>query len=88
MYLPSITLIALFIIPLVVGSGYVLQIKENALKLAYAYAIGIFIPSTLYFVVWLISGLNFNLIDWAIINIVVGVGGLIYFIIIKQSRIK
>jgi positive regulator of sigma E activity len=72
-------LIILFITPLAVGFGYTVGISEKSLKIAYAYMLGIFIPSTIYFLIWLITGLKFNLEYWGIINIAVFVIGFIYW---------
>ena len=75
MYIPNLELIILFITPLAVGFGYTAGINEKSLKIAYAYMLGIFIPSTIYFLIWLITGLKFNLEYWGIINIAVLVIG-------------
>ena len=75
MYIPNLELIILFITPLAVGFGYTVRISEKSLKIAYAYMLGIFIPSTIYFLIWLITGLKFNLEYWGIINIAVFVIG-------------
>ena len=79
MYIPNLELIILFITPLAVGFGYTVGISEKSLKIAYAYMLGIFIPSTIYFLIWLITGLKFNLEYWGIINIAVFVIGFIYW---------
>jgi len=78
MYIPNPELLVLFASPLVVGFGYVKHISEVELKVAYSYMIGIFMPSALYFFIWLIAGLQFNLADWAIINIIVFTVGIAY----------
>ena len=83
MYIPSLELIGLFLMPLAVGFGYTVGISEKSLKIAYAYMLGIFIPSTIYFLIWLITGLKFNLEYWGIINIAVFVIGFFASIMIN-----
>ena len=76
MYIPNLELLTLFLTPLAVGFGYTAGISEKSLKLAYAYMLGIFIPSTIYFLVWLVTGLKFNLLAWIAINAIVFTIGL------------
>jgi len=85
MYIPSLELFGLFILPLIIGIGYVSKVKPIELAVAYSYIIGIFIPSIIYFFVWLIFNVQFSLIYWITINAVVFVGGLFYSLIIKSE---
>ena len=76
MYILNLELIGVFLMPLAVGFGYTAGISEKSLKIAYAYMLGIFIPSTIYFLIWLITGLKFNLLAWVGINVGVMLFGL------------
>ena len=78
MYIPNLELIGLFLMPLVVGFGYTVGISEKSLKIAYAYMLGIFMPSTIYFLIWLITGLKFNLLAWVGINVGVMLFGIFF----------
>ena len=84
MYIPSAELFGLFVLPLIVGIGYAYKVKPIELAVAYSYIIGIFVPSAVYFFAWLIFGVQFSLIYWITINVIVFLGGLFYSLIIKR----
>ena len=84
MYIPSLELFGLFLLPLITGAGYVYKVKPIELAIAYSYTIGIFVPSAVYFFLWLIFGVQFSLIYWITINVIVFVGGLFYSLTIKK----
>ena len=71
---------ALFLMPLAVGLPYVIKIKEVPLKLAFSYLFGVFVPSSIYFIVWLVAGLKFELFYWALINLFVLIFGVVWWV--------